>query len=435
MTAAQRWLARLALAALVAAVVVLLVGGTKSVVAIVAAVLGVALALAGAWWFLSRHGAARMLGGCLAVVAVAAVIAVYVSQHALRSVLVFVGLLIVAVVAGRAAMTRPHPATDPAERVTPPPQHPYLIMNPRSGGGKVGRFELDRKATSLGADVALLDGPGHVDVAALARSAVANGSDLLGVAGGDGTQALVAGIAAEHRLPFLVIAAGTRNHFAMDLGLDRERPDRGLDALTDGVEVCLDLGRIGDRTFVNNASFGAYAAIVQSPAYRDDKRGTTLDMLPELLTGDRGPRLTVRIDDDLVIEAPQAVLVSNNPYDFGDIGGLGRRPRLDAGVLGVIAVTVNSAVQAATLLRAGRGGGVRQLVAHRVVVDADVDEIPVGIDGESIMMPTPVECTIQPQALRVRVPQTRPGVPAAKPHIDTSVLLRQALNIPTLTRR
>ena len=151
-------------------------------------------------------------------------------------------------------------------------------MNPRSGGGKVAKFGLKEKAEALGAEVALLDGPGIVDVAALARQAVADGADLLGVAGGDGTQALVAGIAAEHDLPFLVISAGTRNHFAMDLGLDRDDPATCLDALTDGVEQRIDLGIIGDRTFVNNASFGAYAEIVESPAYRDDKAGTTLQM-------------------------------------------------------------------------------------------------------------------------------------------------------------
>ena len=129
--------------------------------------------------------------------------------------------------------------------------------------------------------MALLQGPGTVDVAALARKAVADGADLLGVAGGDGTQALVAGIAAEHGLPFLVISAGTRNHFALDLGLDREDPATCLDALTDGEELRVDLGVIAERTFVNNASFGAYAEVVRSPAYRDDKRGTTLQMLPE----------------------------------------------------------------------------------------------------------------------------------------------------------
>jgi diacylglycerol kinase family enzyme len=167
----------------------------------------------------------------------------------------------------------------PARDVAPP-QHAFVIMNPRLGGGKVARFGLKDKAEALGAEVALLEGPGTVDVAALARQAVADGADLLGVAGGDGTQALVAGIAAEHDLPFLVISAGTRNHFALDLGLDRDNPAACLDALTDGVEQRIDLGVIGGRTFVNNASFGAYAEIVESPAYRDDKRGTTLQVLP-----------------------------------------------------------------------------------------------------------------------------------------------------------
>ena len=120
-----------------------------------------------------------------------------------------------------------------------------------------------------------------MDVGELARQAVADGADLLGVAGGDGTQALVAAVAAEHDVPLLVISAGTRNHFALDLGLDREDPSRCLDALGDGgVELRVDLGFIAGRPFVNNASFGAYAAIVQSPAYRDDKARTTLDQLP-----------------------------------------------------------------------------------------------------------------------------------------------------------
>ena len=206
-------------------------------------------------------------------------------------------------------------------------------MNPRSGGGKVTRFGLKAKAEALGATVALLEGPGPVDVAALARRAVAEGADLLGVAGGDGTQALVAGVAAAHDLPLLVISAGTRNHFALDLGLDRQDPSRCLEALGDGVELRVDLGFIAGRPFVNNASFGAYAAVVQSPAYRDDKTRTTLDQLPGLLAGQHGPRL-VATADQVTVQGPQAVLVSNNPYGMGDIAGLGRRARLDRGTLG-----------------------------------------------------------------------------------------------------
>src|SRR5829696_7583458 len=216
-------------------------------------------------------------------------------------------------------------------------------MNPRSGGGKVARFQLQQRAEALGAEVALLDQP-HTDVQQLARDALAAGADLLGVAGGDGTQALVAQIAAEHDVPFLVISAGTRNHFALDLGLDREDPSRCLDALRDGVEARIDLGEINGRPFVNNASFGAYAEIVDNPAYRDDKRGTTLDALPDLLRGRRGAVLTGDVDG-LVIDGPQALLVSNNPYEAGDLAGMGRRARLDRGVLGVVAVRVTTARQ------------------------------------------------------------------------------------------
>jgi diacylglycerol kinase family enzyme len=431
-TTPQRWLARLAILGALAAITVLIIGGTKSLGVLIAGLVGLAVTLAGGWWFLSKRGAIRWLAAAAAVCAPVFIIVFYLSRHLLWAVVLVVALAGVAAAAGRAAIARGRVAPGMPERPTSPPSRPFIIMNPRSGGGKVGKFDLAAKAGAQGAEVALLEGPGQVDVAGLARHAVADGADLLGVAGGDGTQALVAGIAAENGLPFLVISAGTRNHFALDLGLDRERPDLGLDALTDGVELRLDLGLIGDRTFVNNASFGAYAEVVQSPAYRDDKRATTLQMLPDLLSGEGGPRLVVRIDDAMTIEAPQALLVSNNPYEMGDLAGLGQRARLDTGVLGVIAVTVNSAAQAVELLRGRRASGLGNYVAHEVVVDSDAAEIPVGIDGEAVMMATPVRCSIQPLVLRVRVPRERPGVRAPTPQINHILLLHLAM--PHLTR-
>ena len=251
---------------------------------------------------------------------------VFALHHLIWVAVVSVALLVLAAGAARRALTPAAAEPGMPFREVPPPGRAFLIMNPRSGGGKVAKFGLKDKAEALGAEVALLEGPGMVDVADLARRAVAAGADLLGVAGGDGTQALVAGIAAEHDLPFLVISAGTRNHFAMDLGLDRDNPAACLDALTsDGVEQRIDLGIIGGRTFVNNASFGAYAEVVQNPAYRDDKRGTTLQVLPDLLTGHRGAKLTARAGDT-TITGPQALLVSNDPYEASDIAGT-RPPR------------------------------------------------------------------------------------------------------------
>jgi diacylglycerol kinase family enzyme len=396
------------------------------VVVVVIGVIGAALLVAGVYMFLAHRGVLRWTGAAVVILTPVALLVLFAIHHLIWVALVSTALLVLAVGAARRALTTP--AADPGmpSREVPPPRRAFLIMNPRSGGGKVTKFGLKEKAEALGAEVALLQGPGTVDVAALARQAVADGADLLGVAGGDGTQALVAGIAAEHDLPFLVISAGTRNHFAMDLGLDRDNPAACLDALTDdGVEQRIDLGIIGDRTFVNNASFGAYAEIVESPAYRDDKRGTTLQMLPDILNGHQGAKLTA-VAGKTTITGPQAVLVSNDPYAGGDIAGLSRRARLDAGTLGVVAVTVNSALQAATLLRGARGQGLTTLTAREVVVDAEVPQIPVGIDGETVMMATPVRCAIRPKALRVRVPRDRPGVRPPKPRLDWPTLRQLA---------
>ena len=423
----RRWLARAAFALMLASAAVMIgFAGLASLAMVAVGAVGACLQLAGAYWFLAHRGLVRWLAFGVVILAPIAVLVIFALHHVLWVGVVSLVLVALAIATARLALT---PVTaDPGmpAREAPPPQRAFLIMNPRSGGGKVAKFGLKQKAEALGAEVALLEGPGQVDVAALARKAVADGADLLGVAGGDGTQALVAGIAAEHDLPFLVISAGTRNHFAMDLGLDREHPAACLDALTsDGVEQRIDLGIIGERTFVNNASFGAYAEIVESPAYRDDKRGTTLQMLPDILSGHRGARLTARAGA-VTATGPQALLVSNNPYEGGDIAGLSRRARLDTGMLGVVAVTVGSALQAVELLRRGGGGGVTVLTAGEVVVDADAAEVPVGIDGETVMMASPVRCAVRPGVLRVRVPRDRPGTRPAKPAIDWPTLRRLA---------
>ena len=414
----RRWLARASFALmLVAVLLVLAVAGWRSLALVAFAVIGVAAVLAGGYWFLANRGLLRWLALVLVIAAPVLILVTFGLHHLLWVAVVAVALMLCAAAVARIALRtgggNAGMPTIPAAR----PRRPFVIMNPRSGGGKVTKFGLAGKAEKLGAEVALLEGPGMVDVAALARKAVTDGADLLGVAGGDGTQALVAGIAAEHGLPFLVISAGTRNHFALDLGLDREDPAACLDGLTDGEELRVDLGIIGDRTFVNNASFGAYAEVVQSPAYRDDKRGTTLQMLPDLIKGHQGAHLTAQAAGT-TIEGPQALLVSNDPYGMGDVAGLGRRARLDAGTLGVVAIRVDSARQAAGLIRRGHGTGVTVLTAGQVTVDADTPQIPVGIDGETVMLPTPVHCTTQPRALRVVVPRQRPGVPAAKPSLE-----------------
>jgi diacylglycerol kinase family enzyme len=430
-TPAQRWLARLSFVLAAAAIAIAVVfAGVKSLGMLAVGLVAAAVTLAAAFFFLARRGVLRWLSAAVFVLAPVVVLVVYAVEDLLWIAIVSAAAWALAVVTGRAALSGE--VADwrmPEHPAQPPAQHPYLIMNPKSGGGKVVKFNLKQRAEDLGAEVFLMDTAEPVDVADVARKAVAMGADLLGVAGGDGTQALVAAVAAEHDIPFLVISAGTRNHFALDLGLDRENPAACLDALRDGVELRVDLGLIGGQTFVNNASFGAYAEIVETPEYRGDKRGTTLNTLPDLLQGHRGARLVARADG-VEITAPQALLVANNPYGTGDIAGLGRRVRLDGGVLGVVAVKVGTAGQAVSLLQGRRSTGLTVLTAKNIEIDADVPRIPVGIDGEAASLPTPVQCAIRPGALRVWVPRDRPGVIPPKPQVSWA-RLKQLAGPPT----
>ena len=431
---AQRWLARLSfLLAGLAIASLAIFAGLKSFPMLAVGLAAAVVGLAAAYFFLARRGLWRWISLAVFILAPIVVIVAYAFQHLLWIAIVAAVIWLLASVTARLALTETEADWRmPELPAQPPARHPYLIMNPKSGDGKVTKFDLKRKAEDLGAEVFLIGGPEPVDVAKVARDAVDNGADLLGVAGGDGTQALVAGVAAEYGIPFLVISAGTRNHFALDLGLDREDPSTCLSALSDGVELRVDLGLINGHTFVNNASFGAYAEVVETPAYRGDKLNTTLNTLPDLLQGQRGARLSARADGT-DIEAPQALLVSNNPYGGGDIAGLGRRARLDRGLLGVVSITVSSAAQAVGLLRGRNATGLRVLTAKQIEITADTPEIPVGVDGESIMMSSPVTCTVSPGALRVWVPRDRPGVPKPKPRVDWATL-RQLASFPRRPR-
>ncbi len=417
----RRWCARGSLALLTVAFLLMLAfAGSGGLWLVLLTVATVVVVVAAGFWFLVQRGALRWLALAVAVGTPVAALILFAANGLLWVAVVAGALLLSGVGAGRLALAPERSSWTLPVAAAPAPRRPFLIMNPRSGGGKVGRFHLKERAEELGADVVLLDRPG-VDVQQLARDALARGADVLGVAGGDGTQALVAEVAAEHDVPLLVISAGTRNHFALDLGLDREDPARCLEALRDGVEARIDLGEVNGRPFVNNASFGAYAEIVESPAYRDDKRRTTLEALPDLLSGRRGAHLVVQAAE-LTMDAPNAVLVSNNPYGDSDLSGMGRRSRLDRGVLGVVAVRVDTARQAVGLLQGAHRRGLGRAEAREVVVTADVPEIPVGIDGETVRLPTPVRCTVRPGALRVRLPRERPGIRPPRGRLDWATL-------------
>jgi diacylglycerol kinase family enzyme len=198
-------------------------------------------------------------------------------------------------------------------RPADPPRRPVLFVNPRSGDGKAARAGLAQRARERGIEVVIL-APGQ-DLAALAREAVAGGADALGMAGGDGSLAVVAAVAAAHGIPFVCVPAGTRDHFALDVGVDRHDVTGALDAFTSGVERRIDTAEVNGRVFLNNVSLGIYGDAVRSPAYRDAKVRTLLETAAEVM-GPSAEAPALYLADDLGREHRDlaVVLVSNNPY-------------------------------------------------------------------------------------------------------------------------
>jgi diacylglycerol kinase family enzyme len=258
------------------------------------------------------------------------------------------------------------------------------------------------------------------DLRALAEMAVADGADVIGMAGGDGSQALVADVARRHDVAHVCIPAGTRNHFALDLGLDREDVVAALDAYGPALERRIDLAQIGDRIFVNNASLGVYATVVQSDAYRDAKLGTTARMLPDLL-GPGGKRFDLRFDrpDGSPRSSADMVLVSNDVYRLESMTGFGTRPRIDDGLLGVVTVSVDRATDLPTLMSLEAAGRIQRFHGYQAwatpefVVDSSEPLVDVGVDGEALRLQPPLRFRSLPGVLRIRIPLTAPGASPA----------------------
>jgi diacylglycerol kinase family enzyme len=241
------------------------------------------------------------------------------------------------------------------------------------------------------------------DLGSLVRKAVGRGADGLGMAGGDGSQALVASIAAEHDLPSACIPSGTRNHFALDLGVDREDVLGALDAFSDGGERYVDLGEVNGRVFVNNVSLGVYAQAVGQERYRDAKLRTLLGTMAETLGPEGEPDELRWTDPEGEQQRSTAlVMVSNNVYRLGPTLGSGTRPRLDAGVLGVVDFHPPIGGQNSEAARW------RALEMAELEVECD-SPVPVGIDGESLSLEPPLRFRVRPGALRVRIARRHPG--------------------------
>jgi diacylglycerol kinase family enzyme len=435
---ATRLLAWVAIVSAVALAVLLVAITVRNVVSVVVVVAGFALSVAGAWWLVTEHPPRRWIGVGGVVVGLgllvgAVVNAVSSSESPVLRLALAIGLFVVMTGSARLAIVQAlHDEDAPEQRMGQPPSHPVLICNPWSGGGKVERFGLVERARELGVETVMLD---HgLDLEQLARDAVARGADCLGMAGGDGSQALVASIAVEHDLPFVCVSAGTRNHFALDLRIGRDDPRQSLDAFRDAVERRIDYATANGRFFVNNVSLGVYATIVQEEGYREAKSDVTKALLPELLGNTEQPfDLQFPDPDGTEVDGAYLVQISNNPYAGGTSLDALQRRRLDTGVLGVIALTGTSGRDAAGVAAAlalgqrARSRNWHEFTAETFEVRSRSGSMFAGVDGEALEMPSPLVCRIHPGGLRLLV--SADNLMAAHRRRARDVSIRQLFDI------
>ena len=411
----RRLCAAAALAAVGVALLVIVAVLLRSLAVLPLVVAGLAIAVLAGWSSLVCAARARRWASLVVMVGALIATLVLLGVETIAGMVLVLLLVAVSNAAARIALgpERGLLSEPPTARPVEPAGNGVLLMNVRSGGGKVERFHLVDEARRRGITTVLLRAGD--DLRSLAEQAVAGGADVIGMAGGDGSQALVADVARRHDVAFVCVPAGTRNHFALDLGLDRADVAGALDAFGPAVEHRIDLATVGGRVFVNNASLGVYATVVQSPAYRDAKLSTAVAMLPDML-GPHAPGFDLRYagPDGAPADSADLLLVSNNPYAIRSASGAGSRPRLDTGLLGIVAVRAESAAEVSTLLALETAGaihrfrGLRQWTAPAFRIDSS-EPVPVGVDGEALRLPPPLEFRILPGALRIRLPKGSTG--------------------------
>jgi diacylglycerol kinase family enzyme len=432
-----------AIACLLATLVLVVTGAVRNILGLVVSLVGVMAMVVGAWFMVTRRGPIRWAALAVAASGVAlAVVGLAMADVRLLVVGTVLVLLALSGAMARFALRRTRQALRSAApsraAAASPAQRPVLLMNPKSGGGKAERFHLVDECRRRGIEPVVLS-PGD-DLLQLARDAIARGADVIGMAGGDGSQALVASVAAEHDVPHVVVPAGTRNHFALDLGLDREDVVGALDAFVDGWERRVDLATVNGRVFVNNASLGLYAKIVQSPEYRDGKLKTTLSILPDMLGPDARP-VDLRFigPNGEHHDSSHMILVSNDPYQLVKSEGRGTRERMDLGLLGMVSIVVSSASDVQALVALDALGQLRRFAgwlewsAPRFEIDSG-GPIEVGVDGEGLMMDPPLVFESRPGTLRVRIPTHAPGMSPAARRVTPRELADVALGRPGLRR-
>ena len=308
-----------------------------------------------------------------------------------------------------------------AERLT-------VIVNASAGGKYDAAWakQLTRQFADAGiaADV-VLAADGEAMVAA-ARAALNEGARAIVAGGGDGTINTVASVVAKTDCALGVLALGTLNHFAKDLGIPLAL-DEAIAVIAAGASTKVDTGEVNGKLFLNNSSLGLYPTIVRDREHQQRRfgRGKWLAFTSAAISAlRRYPFLSARLKVDGVehLRKTPFVFIGNNAYSMSGFT-LGQRETLTAGVLSLYVTQRTSRLGLLRLALRALFGRLRQardfdaLLVQEMVIETRHRQIQVATDGEVTRMSTPLHYRIHPQALRVLIPAEAATASAGRPRV------------------
>lgn len=296
----------------------------------------------------------------------------------------------------------------------PPGQRGTLFFNP-SSGAKLPAAEsaaLQDAAASAGLEVIRLTK--EINVPETIRERMRRGVKLFIAAGGDGTinhvmQPLIHADGAT----LAVIPVGTYNHFAKDVGIPLPWRE-ALDVALTGATRQVDAARINERFFVNNISMGLYPELVQKREERGrDYPRWKARLWAAYTTLQKFPHVTFTLETEHHEEVirTQVLMISNNTYDLSRMGIEAPRNTLSEGRLSIYWIPHISRLELMKFgahYLAGRvrtAPGFRSFRTSRMKLQSRKRTVNLGIDGEVMLMETPIVITSVPQGLLVKVPR------------------------------
>ena len=111
------------------------------------------------------------------------------------------------------------------------------------------------------------------DPASAARQALSMAEGIIAVAGGDGTISGVSSAMKDQDRPLGIIPQGTFNYFARSMGIPEDLQE-AVDVIAGGESRAVHVATINGETFLNNASIGAYPAILKTRRFGYDGKAT-----------------------------------------------------------------------------------------------------------------------------------------------------------------